>query len=134
MDGMENMEYAQVKFPHMRMELISYIRGLSNKEYQYDEWVLHKGKGGVEDSFDLVAHFFYDDTTIHEDADEYIGLIFVSKNEADLVKNIVDRIDIIFEKYGLELSDKEYIDKPEWNSVIDAAQKALAFINNGEAA
>jgi len=118
------MERSIVEFPYMRTELISYIKGLSDKNYQYNEWVLHKGESCTYDEFDYTVHFLYDDTDISENADDYIGSIFLDKKEADSVRNIVEKIDIIFDKYGLELSDEEYIEKPEWNDVIEAAQKA----------
>jgi len=122
------MERPIVEFPWMRMQLIVCIKGLSDKNYQYNEWVLHKGESCEYDDFDITVHFLYDDTDVAENADEYIGLIFINKEEADSVKNVVDKIDIIFDKYGLELSDKEYIEKPEWNDVIEAAKKARSIL------
>jgi len=120
-----------VKFPYMRMELISYVNGLSDKNYQYNEWVLHKGESCAYDEFNYAVHFFYDDTNISENSDEYIGLIFINKEEADSIRNIVKKINIVFDKYGLFLNDKEYIKKPEWDNVISAAQKARKILGKG---
>jgi len=40
------------------MELISYANGLSDKNHQYNEWVLHKGESCTYDEFDYTVHFF----------------------------------------------------------------------------
>lgn len=44
--------------------------------------------------------------------------------EAKVISKVTKTINAIFERYGLDLSDAEYIDKPEWSNVLKASAKA----------
>lgn len=43
---MEKVELSQLKYLGMREELISYLQGLSDKNYQYQAWVEDKRPNG----------------------------------------------------------------------------------------
>ena len=66
----------------------------------------------------------YDDTDLADDPMSLIGWILTGKNEADVITNLVKALDIIFDKYGTELADKEYIAKNEWENVLSMAKDA----------
>ncbi|ELQ6134880.1 SCO4402 family protein [Cronobacter dublinensis] len=121
---MEKLELSQLKYPEMRKELIDYIHGLSDREYQYQAWVEDNRPGGGHDELDYAIHFLYDDTDLADDPMSLIGWILTGKNEADVITNLVKALDIIFDKYGTELSDKEYLAKNEWENVLSMAKDA----------
>ena len=118
------MVLSELEFPGMRTELIEHLQALSDAKYQRIAWVEHSLGEGKYDEFDYAVHFIYDDTNLSKNPELYIGSILIDKNESDSIKQLVKEIDIIFERYGLTLTDEEYISKPEWNNVILKAKEA----------
>jgi len=118
------MVFSEIKYPGMRAELIEYLQALSDAKYQRIAWVEHSLGGGKYDELDLAIHFIYDDTNLSNNPDFDIGTILVNKNESDSIKQLVKEMDVLFERYGLTLSDEEYIGKPEWENVILKAKEA----------
>lgn len=115
----------------MREQLIDFLLCLSDMEYQKECWVKGNCPSGVQwDNFDLAVHFFFDDTDLASNAKIQIGYFLRDENEANLVRDLCNKIDIIFDEYGTELSDNEYINLPEWKEVLRAAKKAHSFISN----
>ncbi len=43
------------------------------------------------------------------------------------ISMLVERIEVIFQKYGTKLSDAEYIGLPEWAAVLATAKDAADF-------
>ncbi len=118
-----------LKLLGMRKELIQYLEGLSNLEYQKKIWVAGKSiDGTVHDELDYAIHFLYDDTELATDPNSLIGWILLDQCEADSIRNLTCAIDRLFEINGLELTDEEYIQKNEWPSVVSAAFSAKAII------
>lgn len=118
---MEGMERSELKFPSMREELIDYLRGLADKRYQYCAWVEHKCPSGGFDELDYAIHFLYDDTRLASDPEATVGLILKNIEEVRCIQNLIAELNSIFDKYGLGLADGEYIEKSEWQGVIQAA-------------
>ena len=125
---MEKLELSELKFPSMREELISYLSGLSDLEYQYQAWVERSSPGLDYDELNYTVHFLYDDTGLAENASDWIGLVLKDEKEARSVANVVSALDVIFDKYGTELSDKEYLEKKEWLWVVSASKDALSIL------
>ena len=126
-----------IKYPEMRAELLSYISDLSDFLYQKTYWnsegkIQALKKTGKEHGFDFSVHFLYDDTSLADDAEGCIGSFLKDKDEAKAIKKVVDSLDIIFDKYGLDLSDEKYILKPEWNEVLESAKDALKVLQKNE--
>ncbi|PHM51184.1 SCO4402 family protein [Xenorhabdus sp. KK7.4] len=126
---MEKLELSRLKYPHMREELIDYIHGLCDEEYQYQAWVEGNRPGGGHDELDYTIHFLYDDTDLAKSPESMIGWILTGKAEADAIASLVSALDAVFDKYGTELTDKEYLIKAEWIKVINTAQKAKKILS-----
>ena len=109
--------------PDMRDELIGYLEGLSSLDYQNECWV--KKIKLPYDEFDYYIHFLFDDTPLSIKPELLIGYCLRNKAEAKSVKSLCNSLERIFEKYGTELSDREYINLVEWQSVLKEAQAAL---------
>ena len=113
----------------MRVDLMTFLESLSNYEYQMNCWVRGNCPIGVEDSFDMSVHFFFDDTGLAQDASSLIGYLLYDEIEAELITNVCYAIDTLFNKYGTTLSDDEYINKPEWKEILNTAQIAYFSLN-----
>lgn len=125
---MEKLELSELKFPSMREELISYLSRLSDLDYQYQAWVERSSPGLDYDELNYTIHFLYDDTGLAENASDWIGLVLRDEIEARSVENVVSALDVVFDKYGTELSDKEYLEKKEWLWVVNASKDALSIL------
>ena len=125
---MEKLELSELKFRSMREELISYLSGLSDLEYQYQAWVERSSPGLDYDELNYTVHFLCDDTWLAENASNWIGLVLRDEIEARSVENVVSALDLVFDKYGTELSDKEYLEKKEWLWVVNASKDALSIL------
>lgn len=120
-----------MKFPNIRNQLIVTLKGLSDITYQHSCWVNHNCPEPIKyDEFDLAVHFLFDDTTLYSEPENWIGLCLKNKDEAIKVKEVCDAIEAIFEKYGSSLSDKEYIELPEWKAVLSTAAVAFKCIHD----
>lgn len=123
------MELSKLKYPWLREELISYLDGLANEQYQYDAWVAKKRPSGGYDELDYTIHFFYDDTDLACNPNSLIGEILIGAEEASAIGFLIKELDFLFEKYGTELTDSEYLSKEEWKAVVQAAKYAKQIIN-----
>ena len=118
-----------MKYPNMRNELISYLEGLSDWEYQKKCWILNECPNKVEnDELDYAVHFLFDDTKLSSNPESLIGIFLKNKIEAQAVKSVCEELDKIFKKYGYDRSDKEYINFSEWPKVIKSASKAFSLL------
>jgi len=118
------MVFSELIYPEMRNELLEHLQALSDAKYQRIAWVAHALTRGQYDEFGLAVHFLYDDTDLFRDPDLEIGVILKDKKESDSIRRLLIEIEVLFECYGLTLSDEEYISKPEWKNVISRAQEA----------
>jgi len=123
----------EIKHPMMRRHLLLALKGLSDPDYQRRVWVEHGTEGTTQyDEFDLAVHTLYDDTSpsLAENPKAQIGYILRDEAEAAQVAAVVRAIDTIFDKYGLDLTDAEYIALPEWKDVVAAAKDARKVIHD----
>lgn len=121
---MEKLELSQLNYPDMRGELIDYLHALSDREYQRQAWVLGNRPGGGYDELNYAIHFLYDDTDLAKDPSSLIGWILTGENEANAITSLIRALDTVFDKYGTDLSDEEYLDKTEWGTVLNMAKNA----------
>jgi hypothetical protein len=110
----------QIEFPNMRMNVLYSLNDLRDPDIQIRKWVKHEAYG----SFDEVIHALFDDSCFERDPRRTLGTLLFEEGEADRIKDVIELIDRLFEKYGKELSDGEYMDKPEWPTIMASAQVA----------
>lgn len=127
------MEIYKIIYPNMRDELLDILSTLSNAEYQRDAWVKGKFPPGIQfDNLDLAIHFLFDDTSLGDDPKSMVGIILLNDIEVKLISNLIESLNLIFDKYGLILSDESYINKPEWVAVIQKAEEAFDFMKSND--
>lgn len=120
---------SNTKYPEMRKELVGHLQALADPEYQQRVWVEGGSEGAIQhDEFDYAVHFLYDDTQLARDTRSTIGSILRDTGEVDRIETLVSAIEGIFQRYGTELSDAQYIGLPEWRSVVGAAREALTAV------
>lgn len=123
---MEPWVFQKLKFPSMRDELIGYLRGLSDINYQCRAWVQREASDTFYDEFDYAIHFLFDDTGLATDARSWIGLVLLGEAEAQAVEGVVRSINELFLLHGVKLEDAEYLATPEWMRVVESSKEALA--------
>jgi hypothetical protein len=117
----------EIRYPARRKDFLHCIRSLADLPYQQKVWVRGEKHPGVEyDEFRHAVHFLFDDTDLSTDPHSDIGWFLRNANEADHVAAVVAALEVIFNKYGTEMSDAEYIALPEWQQVLHTAALALA--------
>lgn len=126
---MEKLELSELKYPQMRDELIDYLHALADKGYQYLAWVEDKRPQGGHDELDYTIHFLYDDTDLANDPSSLISWILRGDEEAYAISVLIEAIDYLFEQYGTDLKDKEYLEKHEWNKVVGSAKMAIQIFS-----
>ena len=120
-----------LKYPKMREELIGHLLALSDVDYQHRVWVLggaDEKTGTIHDEFDYAVHFFYDDSLLAREPDLTVGWILRDQAEVVKISKLIESMELIFQKYGTKLSDREYIELPEWGAVVAAAKDAALLI------
>lgn len=124
-----------LKYPDMRVELLSTLQSLADPVHQQRAWVEGHPIGGIQhDEFDYAVHFLFDDSTLSKDPHGNIGWILIDAAEADRVATLVQLLERLFEKHGTTLSDAQYMALPEWHLVVDAARAVLAVMPEGSKA
>lgn len=123
MNHIEREEHT-LKYPGMREELLDYLRTLADVEFQRRAWVRHELPPGVENCFDFAVHFIFDDAKLAEDHSGAIGLFIKDEDEVRLIEAVVHALEQVFNALGMEATDEEYIDCPEWAGVLESASRA----------
>lgn len=110
-----------IEFPDMRMNVLCNLDSLSDKDHQIKTWVRHE----EYDSFDEVIHCLFDDSCFENNPRRTLNTLLFEEMEADKIRIVMNLINKLFEKYGKDLRDAEYIAKPEWPAIMASALAAL---------
>ncbi len=115
-----------LKYPEMREELIETLRSLADADYQRETWLDRNFPSGTEhDCFDYAVHFIYDDTRLATDPEGSIGLFLKNQQEVQLIKAVAIALDRVFDTLGMNATDEQYINCPEWSQVLTTASRTL---------
>jgi hypothetical protein len=116
-----------VRFPQMREHLELALAALSDVDFQRRVWV--DGHIDPRDkwhhNFDEGIHTICDDLRFDIDPLGSIGNWTRDAGEAAAVATVAQAIDDLLERYGLELSDADYMRAPEWPRTTQLAGAAL---------
>lgn len=120
-----------IRFPDMRANLHGFSESLSDEAYQKRVWIEHQ-PSAVRDSFTDVVHFFYDDTTLAKQPEQWVGLILRSASEVDAVKTLISAMDLLFAKMGTEEPDEAYIRSADWPQIVILARRLVAQLEQAD--
>jgi hypothetical protein len=122
-----------LRFPALRPNITVALMSLADTELQRRVWL---GRGlpelGKCASFGDVVHNIYDDTAVGDNLERSIGEVLYDQAEADSLRQITSRIDLMFDKYGGRLPDKDYLNKSEWPEIVDASSNCLALFEEND--
>ena len=124
MVGVEVMEPA-LKYPEIRENLRFYAKDLAD-----NSWINRISDKNSSDNIDYIIHFFFDDTSLSENPSGYIGLALTGEAEVAAVKRLTNGLDSLLNLYGIDLSDMDYLAKPEWKDIARFAKELLLLIDN----
>src|SRR5437763_160481 len=113
-----------LQFPWMRDEAIRHLRALCD-EVSQQNW----GQSGSP--LDGAVHFLFDDTPPPAQA---LGYYLGTPAEVEALTRVVAAVDVLLERHGVELADKDYLAKPEWAEVVRTARIALGLLRGTAAA
>lgn len=117
-----------MKYPHRHDDIRYYLGYLSDAGYQQRVWVQGE-RPHPDERFDDIIHFFFDDTNLADNVEGCIGWFVRDLREASYIRAVVEAMDVVLNKYGTELTDAEYVAKPEWAQVLATAKAALAVVS-----
>jgi hypothetical protein len=117
-----------LKYHWQRNVLVYYLDELADK----DRHQRSVAQNLYTHNMDFVIHFLYDDTGFNDDTEGMVGIALVNHDEANHVRNLINALDIIWDKYGMEMSDEEFINCPKWPQVIEAANQLLTLIKEND--
>lgn len=115
--------WARLRYPNIRSDLLLFLKELSNvghqKNYSVSPIVSY-------DRFDVdeIYHFFFDDTDLGVSPENCIDKILFNSDEVKLISDVTKTLKKILEDLG-DCSGNEYISHPDWKKVIDSALFAL---------
>jgi hypothetical protein len=118
----------------MRDELIFTIRTLADRHYQEKVWVDGMlPREGYGDNFDQAIHFLFDDMTLDTNLQEAIGIILMSKQEADAVGQVVNALeDILEDVRWARRPDEDIVMSPYWEAVLSSSRIAYKVLSGGK--
>ncbi len=106
------------------------MQALADRDYQNSAWISRIFPPGIEwDSLGVAVDFIFNDSGLSDDAVGAIG-IFLVEDELGGVAKVIEKMEVVFEKYGDDCSDLEYISQPEWSDVVESATVLLDQIKN----
>ncbi|WP_200839664.1 SCO4402 family protein [Streptomyces sp. SLBN-115] len=125
MEELEFSELSDVDLPDMRMNVISAVEALSDREYQRRVWIERDYPSGEYfDDFTLNVNILYDDTLVLEDPAATLGLILRSREEVEAMAQLASALNELFRGEGKEKADEEYVESPLWDVVVRSASVA----------
>lgn len=116
-----------LKYPKIRDNLIFYTKELADERIG-DLWASKNSDSNGSENIEYIIHFFFDDTSFSEDPLGYIGIALKDEEEAVAVKRLINSLDTLFDLYGTDLADRDYLEKREWKAVSKYANELLLLL------
>ena len=117
---------SEVKYPVMRLEVLSAVAALSDTEYQQRVWI---GRESPTPKFydDLTAnvHVLYDDCQVLPDPESALGTVLLPGDEVARLRDLDQLFGPLIDTLG-DAPDSVYLASPQWAAVVRAASRALS--------
>jgi hypothetical protein len=123
-----NDDAGTVRFPAMRLEVLSALESLSDRQYQESTWGRYDPGVTWYDDLTLNIHLLYDDCQVLPDPGSTVGEILLPGDVPGLVE-LHRALDPLLDELG-DRPDAEYLSDPRWQGVVDAARAALEGMRN----
>ncbi|MBT2441831.1 hypothetical protein J7E93_17280 [Streptomyces sp. ISL-36] len=127
---MEELEFSDmsgenVEFPEARIQVVSALRSLADKQHQIRVW--RDGVREPNDAWDdltMVVNMLFDDTRVLEDPVASVGQVLRNHAEAEALQGLANLLDSLIAQLG-DSPDSSYLESPSWPAIIEAARAAL---------
>jgi hypothetical protein len=115
-----------IKFPEMRKEMFDRIQLLADRTYQKKWW----GKTVPHVDFGYVVAYLYDMSLLAEYPYSQVGYVLENDLEVSFITDVCNNINYLYNKYGKYEPDEFYMNTPEWNSVVKAAENFWNYLKS----
>ncbi len=122
-----------LRYPDMRTDLVACANALADDVHQRTVW-LDQLPRRVWDNFNEVIHFLYDDTSLDQTPERYVGTILYGQDEVEAVRRLTISLDRLFERHGLKQTDAFYMASELWKVVQGEARSLSALLSVNDTA
>ena len=115
-----------IAYPQMRADIVSAVASLANPLLHSGVWIARGAPlPGLCYSFTDLLHALYDDSGLGDGVDSCIGYALYDFAEALRLSNVMNQVDDLLEKYGVNKPDATYVQSPEWPPIVSSATQCL---------
>ena len=112
----------------MRSQVVSAVRALADRSYQDASWGHVEPGVKFYDDLTLNVHILYDDCAVLPDPTVRLGTVLLP-GDMDVLVHLHDALGPMLADLG-NSPDDSYLADPRWDSVLEAAQAALAAMTS----
>lgn len=112
-----------IKYPEMRRDLLYYLKLICD---------LNSNRSSVRsatEDLEYITHFFFDDTELATNADDYLGWVLKNKSETDAIRNLGQSLDVYIERVAPNDMPLVLTQGELWEAVRENARKALSVLS-----
>jgi hypothetical protein len=114
-----------VRFPQMRVEVMSSLASLADPEYQQRAWVRRDVEADTgRDNLTMCIHSLYDDNQVLPEPSVCVGTVLAVGDEVGRLNELGAILDRLIDQHG-DAPDDVYLSAPEWQEVVKRASLAL---------
>ncbi|MFJ5216361.1 hypothetical protein ACIP98_16785 [Streptomyces sp. NPDC088354] len=116
-----------IEFPVFRLHVVPAVLALASPSWQRDVWL----RPEEFEDLDYVVTVLFDDFCDADDPAPWLGKSLRTQEEVTLMKDLGKAYSVVQEQVGRGAQDQDYLDSPEWGSVIKIAAKlAQVMVTN----
>ncbi|MFI8179753.1 hypothetical protein ACIF70_04415 [Actinacidiphila glaucinigra] len=116
-----------IEFPVFRLHVVPAVLALASPSWQRDVWL----RPEEFEDLDYVVNVLFDDFCDADDPAPWLGKSLRTQEEVTLMKELGEAYSVVQEQVGRGAQDQDYLDSPEWGSVIKIAAKlAQVMVTN----
>lgn len=126
------MNTTSLQYPGMRFRLISCLEDLSNKQKQTKDWVKISVPHFFWDNLSEDVAIIFDEFSLDSNPEKALGSILRDNKEIETINPVVNSLNRVLNKIGIEQPDSAYLNSPLWDDVVEAAKHAYAVLMKDE--
>lgn len=115
-----------IRFPEMRLQIISALRSLSDVQHQQARWGRVEDGVNYYDDLSLNVHVLYDDCAVLPEPGAAVG-IAIHSEEVPAFAELELVLGPMLDDLG-DAADEAFTNDPRWPAVVRAAGEALAVM------
>jgi hypothetical protein len=117
-----------------RSTLILILKELADVEMQKTKWVSLDRNDGFWSDLWMRIDFISNDLALEDFPEEQLGTTLYNQREIEAIKPVVQLLDRVWNEIGPKQADGAYLDSPLWPQLVEASQKAYAYLRASDQA